>query len=298
MNLYYIKTLFEEEYKKAKSTNHNNDFLKIWVCGNNFELIDYYDKDIYTKYDYDKETELFNINNYKYLFSEFSMMMYVYGNDIKSDYIGTSHYRRYLQLNKIDFNELQNDIIYHPYNYEQWTSPLECYKYQNYPYIEAHLCGTQCPIFMYDDLYNFLFHHQQIVPIKVLNDLGKWTKIHYFFNREMFCCKYEIFSGMMEFLLEYLLYISTKYDLHNFQDWYDHINNLIISHYKQNYDLLLQYHIPICFQKRYKFKTIMNKKNGYGKCNCWRIYSYMIELLISIYIEFNNYFNCHSLLYV
>ena len=55
--------------------------------------------------------------------------------------------------------------------------------------------------------------------------------------------------------------------------------------------------MQLCYQLPNKFETINNETNGYQTSNCWRVYSYMIEMLISIYIGTHKNFSVFGSFY-
>lgn len=63
--------------------------------------------------------------------------------------------------------------------------------------------------------------------------------------------------------------------------WIEHIKTNVIEYYRiektRNF-------CTRCYQNEEKFNTINDMYYGYTTSNCWRVYSYMIEMLISIFI--------------
>jgi hypothetical protein len=93
----------------------------------------------------------------------------------------------------------------------------------------------------------------------------------------------------MNFVNGFVEYLANKYHLYSFDDWKCHISKNIISYYKKKgYSYLVgkkTYSYKLLFQKATDWLKIFNKDEGINcLCNHWRLYSYVIEDLISIYI--------------
>ena len=79
--------------------------------GINFEIPNGFDISIYNKFDLSHKYNLYNVNEFNRIFSEFVMMYYIYANNIYSKYVGTAHYHRYPIESKIDLHRIEDDEI-------------------------------------------------------------------------------------------------------------------------------------------------------------------------------------------
>ena len=119
-----------------------------------------------------------------------------------------------------------------------------------------------------------------------INEIIEYTKHKEFITfigmREIFVMKWEMFIEMCQFIEDYIHYVSNKYSIYSLYDWIEHVKTNIIEEYRKKpkeYDIRL-----LCYQSQEKFNSIYNDNYGYDISNCWRVYSYMIEILVSIYI--------------
>lgn len=268
-----------DDFEKYNQINHH---LKIWLCGDNFNLRQNCDKLTYNKFDLSLKYKRYNINEYNKMLSEYVCWYYIWANDIKSDYICTGHYSRYPIAKYISTDNLKNNQI-------QYFFENECickdknFEYPEYAFIEDQIKGFGGPGFLISDVAEWL-ESQSIVDINLIRNYTCQKDMIKFANREIFACKWEIFDDMMKFIKSYLNFLMDKYDMHTIDEWKNHILNNIIPWYKSHFEEFQYNEYLMVYEPIYKFKTIFEKDGGYGKNNCWRIYSYMIEIIISIYI--------------
>ena len=118
-----------------------------------------------------------NINYLNEYLAEFVCLYYVWKNNIKSDYVGFCHYRRF--FNKIDFEKLQNNLIL---VYER--------NYGNNRYNTfLKLGGNHKDL----DLFLRILHNKYNFNIEHFNN-----KSHFLIYKDMFVCKWEIFCEICE----------------------------------------------------------------------------------------------------
>lgn len=222
--------------------------------------------------------ELLNVHKlypfYNRLFSEYSGMYYIWKNKIYSDYVGFCHYHRYIYEYNLLKNLTDNDYqIFHKQNVS--ISIVDHYK----------LCNI--PDFITNDIIEFL----------KLNNIS--TNIVYeapnlFYNRMIYYCNWNAFDKLMIFLNGFISFVKNKYNINSEHDWKDHIINNIIMYYRDNYDRIINskiitYNTQILFQSIDDFNNIFNNDYGLNSyCNCWRIYAYNLESLVSIFIRKHN----------
>lgn len=264
--------------------NEKYNDIKIWVCGGkNFSLPSFLPRKYYNKFDNDKPYTRYNINKYNRIFSEYTCWYYVWTNSIKSKYIATAHYKRLPKYDWLSLDEL--DKGKYQYFYLSETRLSGNYEYgDDFAFIEAQAKDFGCPPQVIEDTIEWL-KTQTLVWV---DDVIKYTckkDLVIFATREIFACNWENFNRLMEFIKSYIDFINVKYDLYNIYRWKDHVSSTIISWYKENYDLFKGNDRKMVYEVEEDFNRIFDWDEGYhNKCNCWRVYSYIIEMLISVWI--------------
>ena len=260
-----------------------NQKLKIWVCGNKFEIPSEFDTSIYNKFDLAHKYNLYNVNEFNRIFSEFVMMYYIYANNIYSKYVGTAHYHRYPIESKIDLHRIEDDEIqFFYFSPNRRFKDIETYEYPDFAFIEHQVNEFGGPNTLIHDMIEYLKSNTHLN----INEIIEYTKhkefITFIGRREIFVMKWEMFIEMCQFIEDYIHYVSNKYSIYSLYDWIEHVKTNIIEEYRKKpkeYDIRL-----LCYQSQEKFNSIYNDNYGYDISNCWRAYSYMIEILVSIYI--------------
>ena len=263
--------------------------LNIWVCGDCFEIPTELDETIYNKFDLSLPYNRYNVNHFNKLFSEFVMLYYIYANNIYSKYVGIAHYHRFPIAEMIDLNRIEtnNSIqIFYFFN-DRKFGPINEYRYPDFALIEHQVYEFGGPDMLVDDMVEFL-KQDNYFNIDNIVEYTKYKDFITFYMREIFVMKWDMFVEMIQFVERYIKFISNKYEIYNLYGWIEHVRNNVIKYY---YEPKLRNYFTTCYQlDRSKFNAIFSENCGYGVSNCWRVYSYMIEMLISIYIALHNNF--------
>ena len=264
---YLIWKAYHDESQKSKYNLQNTDNIVIFNTTN----IGYNGK-------------CFNYLN-RFL-SEWCCLVYPWLNNIKSNFIGFQHYKRYFNINKIDFELLKdNTIQYFHSHFPNKTFFNYFTPTTDYLNIEAHAyfwnqneCGFK------DDLIEFL-------KVKYPKYLDGEKNQHEFYGYDIFVCNWEIYCQLAKFLFDYIEFINNKYNLEWSEiKWYSHIQNNFARYILENNINIYKAGCMSPFY--YGFDEALYSLDGYlykGKspCNCFRIYSMNIEYLTSVFI-FNN----------
>lgn len=286
-------------------TNHECDYLSkcnsqmtIWMCGHNDSSFIDIDLDNLNKFNVNYEFDLPNISYMNKFFNEFVCWYYVWKNNMKSDIVVTAHYSRLPMVIDID-NILQNNSIqYYFYDKKRNIKPFNKIKYKDYAFIENQIYEYGGPDMLVDDVVEYL-KIQSKIPYHKLIQITSLQNSYKFVTREIFAASWETYCDLVEFIYEFIQFIKNKYSLHNINDWKKHFMENIIKHYRNKYDLYYNKYTKMCYQNTDKFKTILNENGGYDtQNNCWRVYGYIIEILISIYILSHNSFYKEDSVYV
>ena len=263
-----------------------NDFLNIWVVGTYASQLEGTGLDLYKcQYVTTEDIEGENINHLNKFLNEFVCQWYVYKNDIKSDYVSFCHYRRQHSITKIVFPELKKGRI--QYFYRLLIPKSDPIMSSEFPFLARN---RFMPQFMFDDIEEYL-NLQKFIPIEDIKKYCTPTNERQvpFYNREAYACKWEIFCEMMEFICGYYDFICKKYNLNTRRDWIEHISQGIIAYHKSfgkkavnNYAIGS---MEMVYQNRENYLHIFDEDEGLNSpCNNWRVYAYVIEDLISVYI--------------
>jgi len=286
----------EENPLRHEQYNVHSQNLKIWACGERFEIPKELDRMIYNKFDISLPYRRYNVNEFNRIFSEFVMMYYIYANNIYSKYVGTAHYRRFPKAEMIDLDNIEtnNSIQVFEFFNNRKFSPIEEYEYPDFAFIEHQVNEFDGPKMLVHDMVEYLKSNTHLDTNEII-EYAKHKDFVTFYQREIFVMKWDMFIEMCQFVEDYIHHISNKYSIYSLYDWIEHIKTNVIEHYRKPKE---RTKLQKCYQwQPEKFNSIYNSNYGYGVSNCWRVYSYMIEILISVYIgTHNNFFIDDSLL--
>ena len=263
-----------------------NDFLNIWVVGTYASQLEGIGLDLYKcHYVTTEDMDGKNINHLNRFVNEFVCQWYVYKNNIQSEYVAFCHYRRQIGIMNIILPELKKGRIQYFYSIQIPDEHIDMGK--DFPFLKRN---SFIPQFVFDDLEEYLYS-QKIIPI---DDIKKYCtpsdeKKVVFYNREVYACKWEIFCEMMGFVCGYFDFICKKYNLATKEDFVRHISKNIIAYNKSfGKSQATRYSdgaMEIAYQKREDYLRIFNEDEGLSSyCNNWRVYAYVIEDLIGLYI--------------
>lgn len=273
--------------------NERSKFLKIWVCGNKFHLPIHLDALMYNKFDLSLSYSRYNINEFNRIFSEFVMMHYVYANNIYSKYIGTAHYHRYPIHNLINIERLDNnEIQYFRFFNNRRYLDISTYNNPDFALIEQQVNEFGGPDMLKTDMIEYL-QSNKVIDVDKIIEYTKHKEFITFYMCEIFAMKWEMFCEMMQFIEGYIKFISHKYNIYSLFDWIEHVRTKVIEEYRKPKQRTW---MQQCYQLN-EFTTINNSIYGYQTSNCWRVYSYMIEILVSIYIGIHKNFSVFGSLY-
>ena len=245
------------------SSNIDNKFFKIWtICTHNYQEPKPLDNSLYNIYVTNTVKKRDNINILNPILSEYVCMYYVWKNQIRSDLIGFCHYRRVIRLGDIDFLKIIQENYFQLFtkflmvNIKLWIIDI-----------------LKCPWFIYSDMIEFL-KSMNVYDEEVI------SSNNYFVSNEIYITTWDMFNQLMEFLNSYITFIKNKHNIDSIQGFIDHVKYDIIMHYKTN----VEYFDELLYNNQETYNTIYDEDFGFGKNNCWRIYSYCIEILINYYI--------------
>lgn len=282
-----IKLRLHEHY------NERSKVLKIWACGNKFKIPQQLDPLVYNTFDLSLPYSRYNINEFNRIFSEFVMMHYIYANNIYSEYIGTAHYHRYPINNLINFGRLDNnEIQYFCFFNNRPYLDISTYNNPDFALIEHQVNEFGGPDMLKTDMIEYL-QSNKVIDVDKIIEYTKHKEFITFYMREIFVMKWEMFCEMMKFVEGYIKFISSKYNIYSLFDWIEHVRTKVIEEYRKPKQRTW---MQQCYQWN-EFATINDAIYGYRTSNCWRVYSYMIEMLISIYIGTHKNFSVFGSLY-
>jgi len=264
-----------------------NPLSKVWIVGTNPKDVSINpNKDKYNVYIANQHHYRENIDKLNRIWCEYCGMYYVWKNNLHSDFVGFCHYRRLIDVGKEEREKIKenNSIMYfsHIISYNNNIN-------ENYSWLKCQLASFQCPPSIIEDVIDFL-DNQNYVSSDKIKDICNLEKVP-FHNREIFYTTWDKFCDMMKFLNEYFEFIAKKYEIKSIDDWKTHVSEHIISYYKKIYPTIRQcvldmFSSKYCYQTLRKYKRIFDEDEGYYQfCNCWRIYAYITEVLISLWIS-------------
>lgn len=261
----------------------NND-LKIWVCNHrkDIDLSKINDKlNIYNVYDLHDGK---NIDHYNRLFSEYVLQYYIYENNIYSPIVGFCQYSKQFQYDTItNFSNDKDKFIFYQFikrkNNEYYSKLIK-----KYSWIYRQIREFFGPQILIDDLIKYL-NTQKIVNSKIIQQYTSLNTVPMIVF-EMYVIDWNGFEKLSQFIKGYIDFIFKKYNICDEESFKKHVYDISIRHYQRHYELIKDSFVKSCYQTFDRFKLINDKDNdyGYGKTNCWRVYSYIIEILISIFI--------------
>ena len=249
------------------------------------------------------------LGHLNHFYSEFTGIFQIYkeycNHQNNNDIISICHYRRiipdkHIHIDRIIDNQIQ---YYFKYIYDAYI-PLYDYKgvqleqYNNYigqyKGIQYLIGLFNPPKFIYDDIETYL-NVQDIIPQHILIDMYNQHKTGYA-SHEIFTCQIYHLERIVNFIFGFITYMNDKYDLmfdeeRHKQFFIDHvfphytnINNIVMDNIMSR-----GYTLQPILMMRYDMKSFDYGYDTPG-CNCWRLFSYVIEILIGIYILCNRSF--------
>lgn len=171
----------------------------------------------------------YSLNHLNRFLSEGCCLLYPYLNNLKSEYIGFQHYRRFFNDSIIDFNKLNNDYIQYFWKYsrnnflDKFNHNSEYVNIENHAYIFVMLeCGFG------NDIIEFLeTKYPQYLELE-----KNW---HPLIALDIFNCKWDLYCELAQFILDYIDFINTKYFLDwNENNWLNHILDKYIKYVIEN----------------------------------------------------------------
>ena len=293
------------KYNFAKDLKYNDKF-NIWVS--------YHDENQIEKFNL-KDTDnitLFNtanigyegkiINHLNRILCEGVCLVYPYLNNKKSDYIGFRHYRRLFDESKIKFDKLDNNWIQYfhshfPKNYyETYGKNFNINIDYKTPYrnIENHCffwSMDKCGIM--DDMIEFF---QTLYPQYLKNE----RELHKMVWACTFVCKWDLYVELAKFIYDYIKFINDKYDL-DFDEnkWAKHVYDKFLTynqiHHPKSPNMMIMK--PEEDDGSIWMELTFWGERGWTTCpyegftslintyeNLYRVYSYNIEFLVSVFI--------------
>lgn len=297
--------------KEITSSTH----YTIWRC--------YHDEKLIQKYNLreDNIVKIFNTCNLGYsghnlniltrFLSEGCCLLYPYLNNLKTDYIGFMHYRRLFNydMNYLPLKLLAQDNIQY-FHFHMPTDEIKKYREEYgcigfdyrtpYKNIENHCffwSTDKCGIM--DDLIEFLEtqYPQYLENEKEIHDIV-WACI--------FVCRWDIYKELAKFLYDYISFISDKYQLNwDEKKWYKHVYDKFLIYNQEHHpktpdnvfckrvedDGSVWCELPFWGDKGWTtcpysgYKTSINTHS-----NLFRVYSYNIEFLTSVFIYNHKHF--------
>jgi len=281
----------EKDEKNGKNININN-------LSNNYIIYNVNDN----------HDDYINIDKYNLFFCEYCSMYTVWKNKIQSDIVSFCHYRRVIPEEFIYKNLifLNNDgILFYYLHYIKAQRLIDFYRFnideniskfnlaKKHMYFMIHLHPLNLPDFFVNDTLEYIDNvYKQYFKSYIINfDINKYYNENKFIlypNRSIFSCNWNTFNKLMNYLDNYFKFIFNKYniDINNkkqVKEWY--LNN-IIKHLQENTDYRRRQYTDL-----YKYNYIFSKAHAYGYdmgCYSWRQFSYIVEILIGMFILFNN----------
>ncbi len=261
--------------------------MKIFVQGHKYFDLQYH-SDIYYKYIIGDSHPVYNIDSLNRIFSEYCQMYWVWKNlhYNPDEVICFCHYSRQIDSKYINTNLIQNNDYIQAFY--QVVYSVDMNNNRHYKLLSGwckYLEGI--PSFLYDDLEEYL-DQQTLINTDFIKEYTNHNPFH-LHARCIYAARYERCYELIQFIHDYVEYVANKHNIKSSRDWIYHVKD-IIEYVKQHASNNTTY-VKRLYQSSDNFKRIWNKDYGlFGNCNTWRIYSYIIEYLISIYIHCNKYF--------
>lgn len=287
-----------------KAVDHD---LKIWVVGTSeqdFSITQeyQYDSNFYFTVDIEKYSEVYkpfvtsrkyikeNRNEYQRFLNEYVAMYYVWKNNIRSKLVGFCHYRRIIPLNKVCYELITPGKI-QVYSLFK-NSDIKCHqdlgeilksKYQS-------ICRFAKEYGNFDHIYGDMEEYIDSQNVLDPEGVANLSRYNYYYNsafvaREMFVCTWEDFDKMMRFISGYVDHILTKYNINSFDDFKKHMQTKILEPFKKTYKDREHHFFGgfICNKSDFMYKNLEDLSGNY-----WRIYAYVIEQLVSVFITYHS----------
>lgn len=276
---------FNKKYKYLQPYEKftEND-TKIWIIStNSFDFPKNLDKDVYnvftTNYKYTRD----NLNSINKILNEYVGMWYVYKNNIKSDYVGFCHYRRLISLPN-NYKKLLTKYDYlHFFDINRYYNDNIKYEFPENKFIEYQVHSFGGPKFLVEDSYNYI-KNQNIISYDKFLEINKRDVLTWP-NRAIYFTTWENFTKLMQFLEGYINFVKEKHNIVSEEDWINHIKKDVLTYYRSK--RFTNNKFPYC--SKYSRNHIWDEDEGrYSQCNCWRMYGYMIELMIAVFLLSNN----------
>ena len=228
-----------------------------------------------------------NIDCLNRVFSEYCQMYYVWKNmKFNDDDILTfCHYSRQINPKHVNEKWIKGGMI-QAYYLNKYKIKVD--KNVKYNLVEGFIKYTRIPYFVYKDLEEYL-DSQKILDSNKIMDYMNMENMEYH-TRMIFSMRYDKFKELMEFLQGYVDFVANKYNIKKNGDWITHCKNKFIEHFRKVGSKNASFS-QMLFQHKNNYNKIYNADYGLnGPCNCWRVYSYIFEYLVSTFIHLNNYF--------
>lgn len=275
----------------------------IWICGN--RTPNYIQKNSkYTFFDPFKSIEGDNINHLNRFWSEYVCQYYVWKNNKKSDIVTFCHDNKIIKTQCIDIDNIDtNKIQYYSCVQIDMSKDKDIFgntieKKENLTNIQFRNIYYEIvekmhqPMFMYDDLTEYL-NTQKVLSLESIESIANDDN-YLFCNLEMYSCVWSDFVKLQELLFSYFEFIESKYkfnrDPHKYKDFFrsiivPHYQQLIVDSEQNNEKLSIS---AMLYQISERFMTVLEESTDYGfdrRNNIYRLFSYMIEILISLFIR-------------
>jgi len=314
-----IKNLFKKDNSNIMTMDGKFNFKHKFPINLRFNVWKiYHNENLIPQYNLEDKNEiiLFNtanvgydgksINHLNRFLSEGVGILYPYLNNIKSDFIGFMHYRRIFNsdMNYLPLKLLAQDYIQY-FHFHIPTDEIKKHREEygiiNFDYktpyknIENHCffwsedkCGLM------DDMIEFLQtqYPQYLEGEKELHEMI-WVC--------MFVCNWDVYKELAKFIYDYVKFINNKYNLDwNEQKWYNHVYNKFLKYNQEHHpkDSEHMYCKRVEDDGSVWCELPWFGEQGWTTCpyegftssigvyeNVYRIYSYNIEFLISIFIH-------------
>ena len=277
---------------------------------NNISREDILKDSTYVIYNVNKYHELPNIDSLNRFFCEWCSMYYIWKNQIKSDLVTFCHYRRMISkdvvLECINQNK-DKDVIFYYYmsirTFHNLCNETKIYQIlgsdnklvKENLYLSVYLQALNLPPNLLTDiLYYVQVSKKNYVDTNRLdcfaNRISDPNYITKFLMRSIFTTYWEVFNELMSFIYGLFSFIFNKYNiqwnLDSVINWYI---NEIIPYYRENFDRNL-----LLYQSISNYDLIYNNENyGYPNSNVYRLFAYIIEILIGYYLVGNKNYNSH-----
>lgn len=223
-----------------------------------------------------------SINNLNRFLCEGVCILYPYFNNLKSDYIGFQHYRRWFNssLNNLRVKEMnegkiqvfKNDVVNEALNIETYQHVI----YSTYNFWMEKDCG------FYDDVIEYL---QKNFPEYLTTPTDK----NVFHGYSIFACKWEKYVKFCELFWGYITFVADKYgfNVYNEDDW--------IAFIKEHYILYNRNHNtpgrvtrwgPPYGRNNWCNDDYINDTESF---HYYRLFSYNLEFFVSLFSNVEGY---------